>query len=188
MVSYKKKRISFRRKIKGKTNYRKRLNLLKSRIPRLVIRISNKRIVSQITNYSSQGDTVILNVTSSDLRKKGWNYSLSNIPAAYLTGLLIGKKALSKKIDNVIPDIGFRTPVKGSKIYAVIKGAVDAKLNVPCDSSIFPSQERLVGEHIKKYATINKNEKQFSRHKKQNIDINDISKSFEDIKKKILSE
>lgn len=188
MTSYKKKNLTFRRKTEGKTNYKKRLKLLKSQTPRLVVRLSNKKILTQITSYFPSGDRVILNVTSGDLRKIGWNYSLSNIPAAYLTGLLIGRKALSKKIKDVVPDIGFHTPVKGSKIYSVLKGVVDAKVNLPCDPSIFPSQERLTGEHVKKYGAISKDGNQFSRHKKDNIDINNITKSFEEIKKKILSE
>ena len=42
-------------------------------------------------------------------------------------------------------------PLRADRIYAAIKGVVDAGVNVPHSSEIFPEDERIRGEHIKKY-------------------------------------
>ena len=38
--------VKFRRRREGKTDYKKRLNLLKSELPRFIVRISNKYILT----------------------------------------------------------------------------------------------------------------------------------------------
>jgi large subunit ribosomal protein L18 len=162
--------------------------MLVSRTPRLVVRMTNKKIITQLVDYAPQGDKVLLTVTSADLKKSGWNYSTKNIPAAYLTGMLLARRALAKKVNRAIADIGFHTPIKGARIYAVLKGAIDGKLDVPCDESVFPTPDRLKGEHIKKYVALVKDEKQFSRHQKEKIDVASIDKAFDDAKNKILRE
>ena len=61
--------IPFRRKKQGKTNYKKRLALLKSGKLRLVVRKSNKHMLAQIVKYGDKGDEVLKSVTSKDLLK-----------------------------------------------------------------------------------------------------------------------
>ncbi len=143
-----KTRLAFRRKREGKTNYKKRLALLKSRTERLVIRKSNKYITAQIVSYEPSSDKVILGVSSKELAKLGWKHSAKSLPAAYLTGLLLGKKASEKKITKAILDLGLQTSIPGSRLYAVLKGVVDSGLSVPVSEVVFPPEDRLSGSHI----------------------------------------
>lgn len=159
-----KTRIQYHRKKSGKTNYRKRLELLKNRTTRLVIRRSNKYLIAQIVAYEPSGDKVLIGTTSKELLKQGWKHSCKNIPASYLAGMMLGKKAQEKKIKKAILDLGLQTPAKGSKIYSLLKGAIDAGLEVPASDSIFPSEERIQGKHL--------SEK--------------VNKDFEAIKKKLI--
>ena len=158
------KTIRFRRKREGKTNYKKRLALLKSGKPRLVIRRSNKHITLQVVNYDPDGDKVLVTVNSKVLAKKGWKYSTKSLPAAYLAGVLLGKSALEKGVEEAIVDIGMFHHINGSRLTAAIKGAVDAGLKVPVGDNIFPSDDRLSGAHIS----------------------DEVVKSFEKLKKELL--
>ena len=144
----------FRRKKAGKTNYKKRIAYLTSGLPRLVIRKSLKNIIAQIVIYEPKGDKIVVSTSSADLKKNGWKLSGSNTPAAYLVGYLIGKKAKDAKVTKAILDLGFYDLIKGSKIYAAVKGAVDAGLDVPHDKKIFPSEDRISGKHISDYKKI----------------------------------
>jgi len=98
-----------------------------------------------------KGDKTLLTVNSRDLLDFGYTFSKSNLPAAYLTGLLFGKKMLALGIDEGIADIGLHASTKGNRIYAAIKGIVDAGVNVPHGPEIFPDEKRIRGEHIKKH-------------------------------------
>ena len=141
-------KIVFRRRREGKTNYRKRLALLKSGKPRVIVRKSNKNIRVQFAIYNSKGDIIITSAMASDLKKYGWNNSFSNTPAAYLTGFLAGKKAYRKGIEEGVLDIGIQAPRKGAKVFAALKGVIDAGIDVPYGEEILPSEDRLYGKHI----------------------------------------
>jgi len=138
----------FRRRRLGKTDYRKRLKLLLAKRPRLVVRKSLKYVRAQVVGYSKGGDRILAAASSEELKKLGWKFACDNLPAAYLTGLLIGKEALQKGIKEANLDIGLYPSTKGSKLYALVKGAIDAGLKVPCDEAILPSEERISGKHI----------------------------------------
>lgn len=140
--------IPYRRKREGKTNYKKRLEMLKSRQHRLVIRRTNKHIVLQVTGYDPDGDKVVVGVSSKALEGMGWTHSAKNLPASYLTGLLLAKKAQEKGVKNAILDLGLQTPLKGSRLYAALKGAIDGGLDVPASEEVFPSEDRLKGSHV----------------------------------------
>jgi len=142
------RRMEFRRRKEGKTDYNKRLKLLKSGKPRMVVRRSLQYIRVQIVEYDEAGDKTIAAVTSQTLKKFGWEFAFDSTPAAYLTGLMIGKLAQEKKISEAILDIGLYPSTKGSRLYAVIKGAVDAGLAVPHNPEMLPADERIRGEHI----------------------------------------
>jgi len=142
-------RVKPRRRREGRTDYRKRLSLLKSRKIRAVIRKSLKNTQIQFIEYKEKGDNIVVSVKSQELAKKyNWKYSTSNIPAAYLTGLLAGTRAKQAGIDECIVDIGRYQPITGSKIFATIKGLVDAGLDCPHDENKLPTEERLTGKHI----------------------------------------
>lgn len=169
--------MNYKRKLLGKTDYRKRLSLVKSKIPRLVVRKSLKNILAQIIEYNENGDKVLVSASTKELEKKfGFKASKKNIPASYLLGLLIGKKALSKGIKKAILDTGFYRNIKGSKIYSVLKGSLDAGLEIPYEKEILPSQERIEGKHI--LAHFQKINKQYK--------VPDLGKHINEVKAKIL--
>jgi len=155
--------MQFKRRRKKKTNYKKRLALLKSRKTRLVIRKSISNISVQFINFKPKNDETIASANSTELKKLGWNKT-GNIPAAYLTGLLAGKKARDKKIEEAILDFGLQTSTKGSRLYAALKGVLDSGIKVPHSEDILPTEDRIRGKHISE----------------------DIEKQFEDIKNKIV--
>lgn len=140
--------IRHRRKREGKTNYKKRLELLKGRKNRLVVRKTNSQFIIQIVKHHEDGDKVIQTTESKELTKLGWKHNLKNTPTAYLTGILAGKKAKENKIKEAILDLGLQTPRKNSKLYAIIKGAKESGLNIPVNEEIYPSEDRIQGKHI----------------------------------------
>ena len=182
--------VQFRRKRKRRTDYKKRIALLASGKPRLVIRKSLCNINIQIIEYKPKGDSVVLSANSKELVKLGYSLNRSNIPAAYLTGLLLGQKAKKKGVKEAIVDAGLNTHVKGSRIYAALKGVVDSGLKVPYSEDIFPPEERINGAHISNYAeklkkeNKEKYEKQFSAYIKNKAE--DVKKQFNDAKDKIM--
>ena len=145
-------KLAFRRKREGKTNYKKRLESVKGNTPRLVVRQSNKFMLAQITSFNASGDKTVVQALSKELEKFGWTAGKKNIPAAYLTGLLAGTRAKANGIEKAVLDIGFRTPVHGSRCFAVLKGALDSDLKINFDKSALPSPERISGKHIEELA------------------------------------
>ena len=135
--------VKFRRRREGSTNYRKRLAFLKSGMPRLVVRLSNLYIRAQIVKSHNGQDSVLCSVNSKELSHSGWKHSFKNLPAAYLTGLLIGRECPVKE---VVLDAGVSKP--SSRVFAVLKGFVDAGKVVPHSDASFPSADRLAGKHI----------------------------------------
>ncbi len=182
-----------KRKRLGKTNYRKRLKTLVSHKPRLVIRKSLRNIQLQLIGYDKKGDKVIVSSHSNALKKFGWPLNNDNLPAAYLTGLLIGKNALQKHIKEAVLDIGLYTSIKGSRLYAALKGVVDTGFKVNHSPDILPSQDRINGSHIAKYAQLLKKnptqyQKQFSQYVKNKVNPEELPKIFDEVKNKILKE
>ena len=59
--------VRYRRRRKGKTNYHKRLTLLKSRKPRVIIRRSNMYLYAQIVDFKQKGDVTLVSANSSEL-------------------------------------------------------------------------------------------------------------------------
>lgn len=144
-------KVPFRRRREGKTNYHVRYKLILSKKPRVVIRKSNASTTLQLVVAEQMGDKTLLTVNSKELKNFGYTFSTGNLPAAYLTGLLFGKKMLALGEMEGIADIGLHASTRGNRIYAAIKGVVDAGVNVPHSPEIFPDDERIRGEHIKNY-------------------------------------
>ncbi len=147
--------VEYRRKRAQKTDYRKRLKLLQSNLPRFVVRRQSNKIIAQIVQYYQDGDTILASAQRKDLEKLGWKLPTGNLPGAYLLGYLLGKKAQNKKIAKAILDLGVHTITKGSRIFACLKGAVDAGLDVPHSPEMFPPEDRITGKHIDAYRKTN---------------------------------
>ncbi len=190
MRSYKKKPVAFRRKREGKTNYHKKLKTLSGRKIRLVVRPSLKGLTIQLISFQSGGDRVLFGADVSALKKLGWKGNGGNVSAAYLLGYLSGKK-IAKKFPEAILDTGMFSLTKGNRIYACLKGALDAGLNVPHSPEILPPEDRFSGKHIEEYATklksedISRFEKIFALYIKTGLDPAYFSKHFKEIKEKI---
>ena len=185
-------RVPFRRRREGKTNYHKRLALLKSGKPRLVVRKTLNHHVAQIVLYAPEGDKTVVSAHTRELmRDFGWKGHGGNTPSAYLLGLLIGYKALEKGIEEAILDIGLHPPTKGSSIFAVLKGAVDAGLNAPHSEEIYPGEERINGRHIAEYAKMLKEDdenykKQFGGYIVKGLEPEKLPEHFEEVKARII--
>jgi large subunit ribosomal protein L18 len=140
-----------RRHRERKTNYRLRLKLLRSKKPRIVVRKSLKAIRVQFVDYNPQGDKILVSAISNELTKEyGWKYSISTTPAAYLTGLLAGKRAKDKGIEQGVLDIGLYHPTIGSIVFATLKGVLDAGVECSHDPKILPKEDRIYGAHLNK--------------------------------------
>ncbi len=103
----------FRRRREGETDYAKRLALLKSGKPRMVVRKTNKYVIVQFTKQGERGDNVVATVTSRELKKIGFP-GKCNTPSAYLAGLWAAKKARGKGIEEIVLDIGLHAASRGS--------------------------------------------------------------------------
>lgn len=140
--------VKFRRRRENRTDYRKRLALLKSGEPRAIVRKTLKNTIIQIAIYDEVGDRIVASANSVELKKLGWNFSTKSVPAAYLTGYLAGKRALKKNYESAVLDIGMQRPTKGGRIFAALKGMLDAGMDIPHSDEILPDEERLIGRHI----------------------------------------
>jgi len=157
-----------RRKREGKTDYAKRIKLLKGNAPRIIFRKTNKYITAQYATSKAAQDKIEIGITSKNLKEYGWpdefEGSLKSIPASYLTGLLIGKEIIKNKLKTpIVPDFGMIRAIRKNKTYAFLKGLVDSGVKIKCDKEFFPEEERINGKNMKK----------------------DFSKIFKEIKSKI---
>ena len=172
----------------NKTNYRKRKAVLISRRNFVTIKVSNQNIHCQLIQPSIKGDLVLTHAGSKELGKYGWKGSLNNLSACFLVGLVLGKKMASKKIDSAILYTG-KTPFT-SKVAACLKGISAAGISIPLSEESLPSDDRIKGSHVSEYATNLKEdkihyEKQFSKLIGNNINPEDYTKHFEEIRNHI---
>ena len=139
-----------RRRREAKTDYRQRMILLKANKPRIVIRRTNKYFIVQLVESSEAQDKVVKTLSSKVLLNHGWSKdaagSLKSVPAGYLTG-----KIFAKELGDVecIIDLGMAKTISGNRIFAVIKGLVDGGAKISANEKVFPSEERIKGEHLK---------------------------------------
>ncbi|KAJ9127752.1 hypothetical protein QFC24_000035 [Naganishia onofrii] len=165
-----------RRRREGKTDYyaRKRLisqakNKYNSPKYRLVVRFTNKQIIVQIVYAKLQGDFVLCHASSKELPKFGIAHGLTNWTAAYATGLLCARRALTKlgladKYEGVTEpdgtmsltealgddeprpfkaflDVGLKRTTTGNRIFGAVKGASDGGIYVPHNEKRFPGYD-----------------------------------------------
>lgn len=186
-------RVAFRRRREGKTNYRRRKALVLSGLPRFVVRCTLNRVIAQMIRAEIVGDKVLVSANSGELAKKyGWLGSCSNLPAAYLTGLLCGFKALKSGVKEAVLDIGLQSPTRGAKIFATLKGALDAGVLVPHDEGILPSEERVQGQHVVAFAKqLASNpevyQTRFSELLSRGLPPEELAEHFVSVKEKIIS-
>lgn len=182
-----------RRRREGKTNYYKRYKMILSGKPRFVVRKTLNYIWVQIAVARPEGDHIVAAAHSRELVKKyGWKGGTANTPAAYLTGLLAGLRALKSGIKHAVPDIGLHSPTRGSIVFAAVKGGRDAGLEIPSSEEVFPSDSRIRGEHIAAWSKMLKEkgllEKMFSKYLSRGLDPELLPSHFEEVKQKILAE
>lgn len=133
---------------------------------RLVARITNSKVITQIVYSTLAGDRVLCQANSEELKKFGMTAGLTSYSAAYATGLLLARKVLSQlklndlykgndKIDGndydvstkpnpnrrpfmAILDMGIRRPTIGNRVFGVMKGATDGGIHIPHSVKKFP--------------------------------------------------
>ncbi|KAH3667489.1 hypothetical protein OGAPHI_003138 [Ogataea philodendri] len=162
----------FRRRAEGKTDYyaRKRLvaqHKAKYNSPkyRLVVRFTNKDIITQIVSSTLTGDVVLTAAYAHELPRYGITHGLTNWSAAYATGLLVARRALQKlgldetytgveevegefelteavedgpRPFKVFLDVGLQRTTTGARVFGALKGASDGGLYIPHSPSRFP--------------------------------------------------
>jgi len=142
-----------RRRKECKTNYSKRLKLLKSNKPRLVFRKTNLYVIGQYVTSLAAQDKIEIGVTSKHLTKYGWPKefmgSLKSIPASYLTGYLLGNKILTEKKETPIVDLGMSRTEHKTKVFAFLKGLIDSGIEISCPEKAYPEEERIEGKSMK---------------------------------------
>jgi len=155
------------RRKENKTDYLKRLHLLKGKSPRVVFRKTNKYIIAQYVRSREAQDSIEIEVNSKKLLTKGWPKefagSLKSIPASYLTGYFMGILIKKNKKENPIVDLGMMRVIHKTKIYAFLNGLKDSGLDIECDKEFFPEKEKINGKNMRE----------------------DFSKHFQEIKKNL---
>ena len=143
-----------KRRKENKTDYSKRISLLKSNSPRIVFRKTNRYIIAQYITSREAQDRIEEGVTSKDLFEYGWpkdfEGSLKTLPASYLAGLLIGTKIHRKKMKKPVADSGMNKIVHKNRFFAFLKGLKDSGIPIECKEEFFPDEGRIMGKHLKK--------------------------------------
>ena len=171
-----------------KTNYRKRSAVLIGRHLFVTVKISDQNVAAQVLKPTPTGDIVIASAHSRELADHGWKGAFNNLPACYLTGMLLGKKAMQKEIDAAVLYIGKNHFT--SRVGACTKGIVDAGVSMPVSEESLPDEDRISGHHIAEYShTLKEDEKEynsrFSGILKNGLKPEDYPSHFEEIKSKI---
>jgi len=189
MVRHNIQELKFRRRQESKTNYAKRLALVKGNIDRVVVRKSNRKIIGQIIRYAEKGDMVLYSADSNELMKLGWP-SRGNRSTAYLTGmLLVSKLKEADKKSEFILDIGLSSPVVNSIPFVFAKGCIDNGMKLRGNFEI--DEKMYNGTLLAEYAKALKEkehkmyERQFGEYIKGKIQVEAIPKLFVEAKEKI---
>ncbi len=163
-------KVPFKRRQEGRTDYGQRLALLKSGKPRLVVRKSNSNTQVQLVVQGDQGDETLAHAHTGELEEYGWEAPTGNLPAAYLAGHIAGERALEHH-DEAVLDVGLNHVTPQNRVFAALKGAVDAGLEVPHGDDVMPEWERVRGEHIAEGV----------EYEGRDVDTSDVPEMFDDV-------
>ncbi|MBO3798760.1 MAG: 50S ribosomal protein L18 [Thermoproteota archaeon] len=177
-------RVKFKRRRKGLTDYYLRTRLLRSGLPRVVVRVSNKHVRVAVVSSKPTGDFIVASAFSQELKRFGWPFSFNNTPAAYLTAYLAGLRCLKKNVSEGILDAGLHKPTRGGRIYAACSGLLDAGFKVRVDQSMLPDKSRIAGEHISRFFKESGGEG-FSRYVKAGLKVEEMPRIMEEVKSRL---
>ena len=138
---------------------------------RLVVRFTNRDIITQLVTAELTGDKVFCAAYSHELKRYGVENGLTNWAAAYATGLLLARRAL-KKLDldesftgveevdgeyklteaaevdgeerrpfKCFLDVGLHRTSTGARVFGAMKGASDGGLFIPHNEKRFPGYD-----------------------------------------------
>ncbi|OAX77116.1 60S ribosomal protein L5, partial [Emergomyces africanus] len=162
----------------GKTDYYARKRLItqaknKYNAPkyRLVVRFTNRDIITQIVTAEITGDKVFASAYSHELKRYGIQHGLTNWAAAYATGLLLARRTLkklgldedfvgveepegeynlteaaetdegSRRPFKAVLDVGLKRTSTGARVFAAMKGASDGGILIPHSENRFPGYD-----------------------------------------------
>jgi len=140
----------------------------------LVVRITNKDIITQIFSSDLNHDVCLASAYAHELTRYGITLGLTNYAAAYATGLLLARRVNTKyglaeeyvgqtEIDGAdynveagaarapfkaLLDIGLTRTTTGARIFGALKGACDGGIDVPHKDRRFPGSKREEGEWV----------------------------------------
>jgi len=156
-----------RRRKAHKTDYGKRIKLLKSEKPRIVFRKTNKYIIAQYVESIEARDAIKIGLDSRELLKFGWpeknKGSLKSVPASYLTGYLIGKQIKENKLETPIVDFGMLRTEHKTKPHAFLYGLVDSGIEIKTKEETFPEENRIKGESLKEKIDVDEKKKKIDK-------------------------
>lgn len=173
---YKRYQTKFRRRREGKTDYYARKRLItqdndKYSSPkyRFVVRLTRSKhpkVICQIIYATLNGDRVLCQAVSTELRRFGLTTGFTNYAAAYSTGLLLARRLLKQlgmdslypgnsKVDGevydvnekpneerrpfkAVLDVGLTRTTNGNRVFGALKGACDGGLYIPHSNKRFP--------------------------------------------------
>jgi len=172
---FKRFQVKFKRRREGKTDYyaRKRLvvqdkNKYNTPKYRLIVRFTNKDIITQIAYAKIEGDVVVCAAYAHELPRYGVKVGLTNYAAAYCTGLLLARRLLKKfHLDDIYKgsetvsgeqynvediegkprafraylDVGLARTTTGARIFGAMKGAADGGIDIPHSTKRFPGYD-----------------------------------------------
>jgi len=173
---FKRFQVKFRRRRECKTDYYARQRLItqdknKYKTPkyRLVVRVTNRDIITQIVAADLTHDVVLAAAYSHELPRYGIKLGLTNYASAYATGLLLARRVNAKfalayegqkKVDGeeynveaseedgaakpfkALLDVGLARTTSGARVFGVLKGATDGGIDVPHNDHRFPGSKR----------------------------------------------
>ena len=136
-----------------------------------MVRFTNKDIICQIVTAELDGDKVFCAAYAHELKRYGIKHGLTNWAAAYSTGLLLARRALSKldlaeaftgveeadgeyklteaaEVDGedrrpfkCILDVGLARTSTGARVFGAMKGASDGGIFIPHSENRYPGYD-----------------------------------------------
>ena len=139
---------------------------------RLIVRISNRYVLTQIAYSTIKGDKIFAQAHSKELVKYGLpgSFGLKNWTATYATGFLLARRTLKllgldqvykgqeeingedfltedvegeKRAFKVSLDVGLQTTSTGARVFGALKGALDGGLHIPHSVRRWPAAEKV---------------------------------------------